>query len=150
MKPSALIVDIDGTVADNTHREHFLHQSPKDWKSFYAACADDKPKVHVIQAVIHLAKNVGYVPIFVTGRTESYRHDTAQWLFDHAPLLGGSPLFMRPETDFRSDDVVKEEIYRKEIAPYYRVKLAIDDRARVVALWRRLGIECWQVAEGPA
>ncbi|BBG28735.1 Hypothetical protein KMC15_gp187 [Escherichia phage KIT03] len=28
------------------------------------------------------------------------------------------------------------------------MKLAIDDRTQVVEMWRRIGVECWQVDSG--
>lgn len=31
----AIIVDLDGTLANCEHRRHFLETKPKDWKSFH-------------------------------------------------------------------------------------------------------------------
>ncbi len=56
--------------------------------------------------------------------------------------------FQRKHGDSRKDDVVKEEIFWDRIADRYNVKLAVDDRAQVVEMWRRIGVECWQVAHG--
>ncbi len=37
-----VIVDLDGTLADGRHREHFVTgEGQKDWKSYFAACGDD-------------------------------------------------------------------------------------------------------------
>jgi FMN phosphatase YigB (HAD superfamily) len=30
------IFDIDGTLADISHRLHFIQQEPKDWRGFYS------------------------------------------------------------------------------------------------------------------
>jgi hypothetical protein len=47
---------------------------------------------------------------------------------------------MRGATDRRPDTEIKREIYRKQIQPHYDVVLAIDDRKRVVKMWREEGI----------
>ena len=55
---------------------------------------------------------------------------------------------MRKGGDKRIDSIVKKELYRKYIEPFYRVKLVLDDRNQVVDMWRDLGLPCWQVAPG--
>ena len=39
--PMVAVVDIDGVVADVRHRLHHVTGRPKDWRSFFAAAADD-------------------------------------------------------------------------------------------------------------
>jgi len=39
-----VIFDIDGTLSDNSHRQHFLEQKHKDWEGFFKECEKDKPK----------------------------------------------------------------------------------------------------------
>jgi len=57
-------------------------------------------------------------------------------------------LLMRPYGDSRQDSVVKQEIYRKQIAPYFDVAWVYDDRDQVVKMWRDEGLTCMQVAPG--
>lgn len=92
-----------------------------------------------------MARNFGIEIIYLTGRPDNYRAQTEAWLSAHGQL---SPLFMRKAGDHRTDDVVKKEIYEREIAPFYAIAFALEDRSRVVALWRSLGIPCFQVADG--
>ncbi len=37
------VVDIDGVLADATHRQHHLEGRPKDWDAFFAAVGEDPP-----------------------------------------------------------------------------------------------------------
>ncbi|APC45130.1 deoxyribonuleotide 3' phosphatase [Shigella phage SH7] len=142
-KPKAVIFDVDGTLAKMVNR------SPYDL---------DKCDTDVINPmVVELSKmyaHMGYQIIVVSGRecgtkedpTKYYRM-TRKWVEDVAEV----PLVMqcqREQGDTRKDDVVKEEIFWKYIAPHFDVKLAIDDRTQVVEMWRRIGVECWQVASG--
>lgn len=140
MKRTAIIVDIDGTLCDCEHRRHFIEK--KDWKSFYESARVDKPNANVLE-FIRLTK---HEIIFVSGRPEEYRQLTWDWFVKHK--ITGTQLFMRADGDFRKDSVVKREIYEKKIAPHFDIVLCIDDRSQVVQMWRSLGLECWQVADG--
>ena len=44
--------------------------------------------------------------------------------------------------------VLKREIWETKIRDRFDVAGVIDDRARVVAMWRSLGLTCLAVAEG--
>lgn len=101
----------------------------------------------VITAVQALAAHpsVGAI-IAISGRHERARQLTSHWLDQHE--VPYAKLVMRADDDYRADDVVKEELFRKEIEPFYTIAGVIDDRARVVAMWRRLGFICLQAAEG--
>ena len=46
------------------------------------------------------------------------------------------------------DKIVKECLYRTHVEPRFNVKFVLDDRNRVVDMWRSLGLKCLQVAEG--
>src|ERR1700722_7920995 len=37
-KPAAVIVDMDGTLSDATHRLRFIKEKPKDWEKFFDLC----------------------------------------------------------------------------------------------------------------
>jgi predicted kinase len=134
--PPALLVDIDGTVALLGTR------SPYDW----SRVGEDLPNQPVIDAVraMHAAGNA---ILFCTGRDESSRRRTEDWLelFVGVPYQG---LFMRPDGDSRRDSVVKQEIFEREIRDRWRVAGVFEDRQHVVRMWRSLGLTVFQVAEG--
>jgi hypothetical protein len=50
--------------------------------------------------------------------------------------------------DMRNDSIVKEEIYEEHIKPRFNVRFVLDDRDRVVKMWRENGLKVLQVAEG--
>jgi hypothetical protein len=136
----AVICDLDGTLATIGNR------SPYD----AARCDVDSLNVPVAECVRALRGH--YRIIFVSGRQEKDRAPTAAWLKQH--LFWDEnvdyDLFMRATGDMRNDAVVKEEIYKARIEPYLDVLLVLDDRRRVVAKWRELGLTCFQVNRGPA
>ena len=136
-----IIVDIDGTVAThydvqgNQLREH--HD--------YKLVSTDLP-IHPIIDLVKMYEDKGFHIIFVSGRMDHCRQDTIQWLIDHNVPF--DELFMRRFKDFRADDIVKEEIYKNYIEPQYDIELVLDDRNRVVEMWRRIGLRVLQVADG--
>jgi hypothetical protein len=136
-RPAAWIVDIDGTLALGPHRD------PYDWRR-----ADkDVPNVPVVTAVQALAKHSAVSAIIaVSGRHEIARPLTTQWLIEQEVPF--DELLMRENGDYRSDEIVKEEIFRRSIEPRYLAAAVIDDRDRVVKMWRRMGLVCFQVADG--
>lgn len=136
--PPAFLIDMDGTTALMGGR------SPYD----ETRVGEDTPNVPVIVAA-RAFMDQGRVAIFMSGRTEGCRYDTTQWLKRWVIRDGDRyVLHMRKVGDQRPDHVVKLELFNNHVRHIYRVELAIDDRNQVVELWRRLGIRCWQVADG--
>lgn len=137
--PSAIIVDLDGTLAWMNDR------GPFDWDRV----GDDDPNNDVIDVVAALSKDVDHV-VFMSGRDEVCRAATTGWLQAH---LGGrvhatSSLHMRPAGDYRKDSVVKTELFDTHVRQKYRVVVVLDDRQQVVDMWRAMGLTCLQVAPG--
>jgi len=145
-KPEAMtiIVDIDGTLADITHRLHFVQKAPKNWKAFFNAMDRDTPIPSTV-GVVQSMWTMGHRILITTGRPASYEPMTVGWLREHR--IRYDHMFMRAAGDTRPDDVVKRDILR-HIRRDYEPDLAIDDRDRVVDMWRQHGVPCWQVAPG--
>lgn len=157
---SAIICDIDGTVADLTHRLHHIRDDAalakfgvldsswkKNWPAFFGGVANDGVHEDVRQMLEALMAQPGMYIHYVSGRPEKTRSDTAAWLCKHGFPYG--PLHMRADGDYRADDIVKEEILdtKLKLTPE-QVLCVFDDRDRVVAMWRRRGFRVLQVAPG--
>ena len=138
-----VIVDIDGTLSDLTHRLHFSKEPTKDWDKFFELVKDDSPRQEIIDQVKELSHT--YNIILVSGRPERCRQATLDWMNRH-----GVPvrlLFMRQDHDKRPDTEVKQDILNK----YFRkdlIKLVIDDRPSVIRMWRENGLEVMDVGTG--
>lgn len=125
----AVIIDIDGTVAEMNGR------GPFEWSKVDT----DLPRQMVID-MVDAYTDRGYHAIFVSGRDGSCRDLTYDWLKEHVGVLNIDGLYMREEGDFRKDTVIKEEIFWRDIAPHYNVQAVIDDRPCVVRMWHELKI----------
>lgn len=141
----AYIFDIDGTIADCSHRIHHIMGVPKNWDTFFAGCADDAPIKHIIELARHLSR-AGMDIVYVSGRSDQCRTETTDWLNAHH--LPAGPLYMRKQGDHRDDDIIKLELLEQVRTDGFDPIMAFEDRARVVKMWRTIGIPCAQVAPG--
>ena len=140
-----IVFDLDGTLADDSHRQHHITGDVRDWDAYFAACGDDaliKPVAAIYQALY--SDTVDYHTVVIwTGRSERYRHQTALWLSERN--LWFTDLRMRADGDFRPDTEVKGE-WLAECGDH-PPDLIFDDRTKSVAFWRSQGITCLQVAQ---
>ena len=132
--PEAVIVDIDGTLA------HMDGRSPYDWERVGEDLLDENLE-RVIRALYPK-----FQIIVMSGRSEDCRNITATWLTDMGVQY--DELRMRPSRDNRPDTIVKYELFDEHVRGRFNVTCVFDDRDVVCALWRRMGLSCYQVAPG--
>lgn len=143
LRQAFYVFDLDGTLADCQHRVHHLER--KDWRAFFAACADDKPIAPIIELMLRLwrASPRNRIEIW-SGRSDECRAQTVEWL--HANGIVSELLTnMRREGDHRPDHIIKREFL---LASDARPDIIFDDRNQVVDMWRAEGLTCLQVAPG--
>jgi len=140
LKEKAIILDIDGTLADVEHRRHFVEGKLKDWKSFFESMVTDTPNQWCVDIINAFRET--HTILLVTGRGDDYAEHTKEWLSEHK--IHFDFIFMRPAGNFDPDDEIKEAIYRKHIEEFYDVNFIVDDRQKVVDKWRALGLVCLQ------
>ena len=139
------IFDIDGTIADGSHREHLItRHTPKRWDDYFDLAYRDRPVPHMQRIVRELAKT--YTIAYVTGRVERLRDMTVAWLQEHQFPTGY--LYMRGDGDHRNDDILKAEILAEIRRDNLEPVMAFEDRTRIVKMWRENGIPCAQVRDG--
>jgi hypothetical protein len=138
------VFDLDGTLADLTHRLPFIQRDPKDWDGFFAACVDDSPIKPTIELLLRLW-NTRTVRVEVwSGRSDSVRAQSEQWLARNG-ISGNLLTNMRRAGDHRPDHLIKREFLRACDA---QPDIIFDDRKTVVDMWRAEGVPCFHVAEG--
>lgn len=143
MKPTAIICDIDGTLA------HMTNRGPYDTSKYMDDSKDDF--VHGLFAALCTKHNA--TRIIVSGRSNEFRDVTEAWLKKHGitykHLYMRDPNLKDEKGNKLNDAIIKKDIYLQYIEPNYRVICCIDDRNRVVNMWRNdLGLICLQVADG--
>jgi predicted kinase len=145
-KEQAIYCDIDGTIADLSHRLNFVRgEGKKDWKLFFSTMPEDKPIMEIIH-ILRTYKETGMKIVLCSGRPDDYRKQTEEWLNKHD--IPYDELFMRYSGDFRQDNITKEVLLEYEILPKYNIFFALDDRQQVVDMLRSKGLKVLQVAKG--
>ncbi|MFI0977372.1 RNA ligase [Streptomyces sp. NPDC021093] len=134
--PSAVMCDIDGTLALTGNR------GPFD----FTRCGLDVLNPSVRDALLAFRQAHGDKLVLLSGRGEEFREQTEEWLKRHD--VPYDELWMRPAKDQRRDDIVKAELFDAHVRERYAVRVSLDDRDRVVELWRRMGLPTWQVNYG--
>ena len=140
-----IIFDVDGTLMDISHRKKFVESKPKDWDSFREQTPNDTPFTEIFAVAIALQK-AGHRIIISSGRNRSQRGITLKQLMGNGLVF--EKIYMRSDTDYRSDVIVKREMLDKMRANGYDPKMVFDDRDAVVQMWRDAGLKAVQVAPG--
>jgi phosphoglycolate phosphatase-like HAD superfamily hydrolase len=163
-----VIFDIDGTLADATHRLHHIVEDPnqiyehvfkKNWDRFLSdeLVAQDAYIEPMWKLLAQLDKSAWSI-LFITGRPEAQRDVTWTWLKDGLTrhrafrdqrfLDWNTRLYMRDDGDRRPSHKVKRDSLRHARNDGFDPKLVFEDRKDDTAMWRSEGLICCQVAEG--
>lgn len=135
-----VVFDLDGTLANISHRVHHVRGGKRDWDAFFAGCVDDIPVPHVVATLkAHVA--AGHKVRIWSARSDVVRRQTEEWLAS----AGINPAYlqhMRAAGDNTPDATLKRFWLSQE---YEKPDLIYDDRQRVVDMWRAEGVPCFQV-----
>lgn len=146
-----VIFDIDGTIADNRHRLHYiLHDDPskKDWDAYDAAWEKDTYIPAMGDLFKALMKSPEFYAMLLTGRNERGRANTLAWLRQHGINLSHpSQLIMRSLKDYRDAGTMKLDYLKKRNILPEHVLTLFDDNNHVVAALRAEGYHVCHVAD---
>ena len=139
----AIIVDVDGTIA--THYTAYGDQIREHHD--YGQVINDRPIWSIIN-LVRMLYDQGFTILVTTGRMDrpGDREDTTAWLEKYDVPF--NKLIMRKDRDFRPDNEAKLDLYEEFIEGEYDIEFVLDDRDRVVNMWRSIGLKVLQVAEG--
>lgn len=143
MTDEIVIFDIDGTLADVSERIHHVRKKPKNWPAFFRGMAQDK----AIQSMVRLCNilyDAGIQIILCSGRSEEHRDETVRWMAQQGVRY--NELILRENSDRRSDTDVKREMLAQ--IDKSKILFVVEDRSRVVEMWRSEGLVCLQCAPG--
>ena len=146
-----VIFDLDGTLAliDDRRVVSTKPNGKINWDIFFDPknIDLDKPNLPVIK-MAQLLKQQGFRIVILSGRLKTTKDATTQWLqkFD-VPF---DVIKMRPDSNefkFMPDDDLKQG-WLDSLFPNKDIFAVFDDRNKVVDMWRKNGLTCFQVAAG--
>ena len=160
-----VIFDLDGTLALIDKRRALATKNGKmDWDVFFDR---DNIKLDVPNTpVITMAQSLhsqGFKIVIFSGRNDRGFDATVQWLDDFKvpfdllvmrpdkfkdkswPIADGNPA--TPDMRFMPDEILKKKML-DAFVDIDDVFLVVDDRDKVVKMWRDLGLNTFQVAPG--
>jgi hypothetical protein len=121
------VFDVDGVLADVSHRRHLIERG-RNWPAFFAAAADDTPLATGI-TLARAAVERGLEPVYLSGRPEHLRAVTSEWFRTHDVPAGR--LLLRPERDRSPATDLKLRLLRR-LSTTDRVLFFVDDDTEVV------------------
>lgn len=168
-----IVFDLDGTLADCEHRRHFVKEPPiwetnegefnpmifnlnadkwrkwkPDWKAFHEACDKDIPIQPVIEFWnIQISQGMMGIHQIWSGRCESVRKKTENWLNENLLCFQSNQLKMRPLGNSTPDEELKENWLDEAISEGKTIDFVFDDRPKVVRMWRRRRIFVFNCAQ---
>lgn len=157
MFDKTILVDLDGTLCDTSWRQHHVRvrydsdgkKIKKNWPAFFGGIAQDPVRWDVVEIVDKFVPD--HNVILMSGRSEEYRDVTMSWLlkYDLWSRLKVRGLYMRASYDNRDDGIVKKELRVKVIGDgFMNPYIAVDDRNRVMRMWKSLGMTVIDVGTG--
>lgn len=147
-RPRAMIWDLDGTLADDKARAHFVEVErgrARDWRSYFDAI-DTDPPIAASMEVLRAMHAAGIRILFLTGRPEYTRAKTVRWLEANG-LTEYDALLMRPEGEQRPAGFFKADVVDR-LRRDYELVCAFEDRIDVAEQLRQAGVPVFLYGAG--
>ena len=121
-----VIVDLDGTLCDTTHRQAMIDvadRSRTDWEAYSMACTTDGLITATKALVVAIGRDFNVCVL--SGRNSSALPETVEWLGRHRVLA--DYIQLRPKGDHRSNPDLKVDFVRTALSRRWKIELAVDD-----------------------
>ncbi len=141
---TAMLWDLDGTLNICEQRSKFNWDDITGCTEVMRNHQPNWPLISMANAMQAHCQPTAH-NLIVTARPERYRTVTEWWLERYKVKYSG--LYMRPDDNVQPDAEVKRAILH-ELRKKYNIWYVVEDRAKVVEMWREEGVLCLQCAEG--
>jgi len=128
-----VLVDVDGVIANGWHRQHFLQNGRRDWKSFFANACDDSPIDGSVALTQQFSSDTAVM--LLTARPHNLHAITVDWVRKHGYRWDGLIMRHRSDGGLSSPEFKRRSL--QELRQHgFEPQLAIDDDQRNVDMFR--------------
>jgi hypothetical protein len=139
-----VLVDVDGVLADGSHRQHLLNGEKKRWQDFFRAISDDQPLLATVTLVDLISDDT--LITLLTARPESIHDDTVAWLREYE--IRWDLLIMRGHRDHGPSTEMKRLAVEELRYAGFDPVLAIDDDQRNITMYEEENIPALYLHSG--
>lgn len=137
---SSAVIDLDGSISDNSHREHLIEGENKRWREYLQKASEDEANDEVLDFVQELSED--YKIVILTCRSDEVKEETVKWLSEHE--IPFDDLIMLPEGRWELSD---SEFKRDKLQEIKNPTIAIDDKKENCEMFREEGLKVYAVKE---
>ncbi|MGH9022615.1 MAG: hypothetical protein ACRDV9_05895 [Acidimicrobiia bacterium] len=141
---AAVLVDLDGVLADARGRQRFLQDPMPDWYGFFASCGED-PVIGEIKVLLDLMDSALRV-VLLTARPSTIVAETQDWIALHE--IRWDLLVMRVGRAYDSTRGYKEAAVAELRRHGFQLLLALEDDRRNVEMFRSRGVPTIYIHSG--
>lgn len=150
-----IVFDIDGVLADYSHRLKYIQGENKDYDKFYSdeEIMKDRLILDITDIIIAFGNFDDYTGvneedqtriIFVSERNRKCLRSTIRWLEKNLNVcIDEDNLFIYPENDCRPDCQIKEDLIKKHIG-FENILFAFDDDDKANEMYKKHGVMCYK------
>lgn len=136
-----VIFDLDGTLANTTHRNALIDGSFEGYHNFHVRCMDDT-LYGTTATIAKILNRSDYLFWVVTSRPIEVLEKTRAWFFAYNVVPDN--IIMRPIGNTQTGAELKRSWIRDGTLPKERIFCVFDDDEASVAMWREEELVCFQ------
>ena len=135
-----IIVDLDGTLCDDSNRKYLVSGSDRDYDMYHKMCTEDVPRKEILQFLqvwmsIHPEEEI----VFLTGRPSTYIEETHLWINKYVQPQWKWTLIMRLEGETNPSTAEWKVSMLDRFFEKKEITLILDDSKRNVLEFLKYG-----------
>jgi hypothetical protein len=137
-----VVFDLDGTIADNRHREYLIEGEDKQWREYLERCKSDSLVEKTFRKMRELSDE--YELVILTCRSDEVKEETVDWLENHG--VPYDSLIMLPEGKWSIRD---SDFKRGKLKELGNPVMAFDDKESNCKMFYEEGLKVFHVKDLP-
>lgn len=138
-----VLFDLDGTLARVDHRLYLVKHDDPNWKIFNEHCSLDEIN-DWCKTMVEVFQKSGFRVMIVTARNKAVERQTLWWMAEKEIDPSIEVVFVRSKVGDIGKDADVKRMWLQQSGLKDQILFVVDDRTRVVDMWRSEGLVCLQ------